>query len=226
MSELDPAAGFVVAIDGPAGSGKSSVSRRVAGALGARYLDTGAMYRAATCAELRAGADPADPTAVAKVVACCDLEMITDPEAPGISLDGIRVDQEIRGPEVTGAVSLVAAVPQVRQQLVAQQRAIAAAPGSIVVEGRDIGRIVTPNADLKIYLTASVAERARRRGLENATDVSQTAQEIQRRDHLDSTRAVDPLRQAEDAVLVDTTDLNLNQVVERILGLIQETRRT
>ena len=153
----------MVAVDGPSGSGKSTVSRRLAAALGARYLDTGAMYRAVTWAMLQAGVDPTDAEAVAKVADEARLASGTDPAHPTIELDGVPVDVEIRGLEVTGAVSAVAAVPAVRRHLVAQQQDIIAAAGRIVVEGRDIGSVVAPHARLKVYLTASAAARAYRR---------------------------------------------------------------
>lgn len=217
----------VIAIDGPAGSGKSTVSRRLATALGACYLDTGAMYRAMTWAVLRDGVDLNDAAAIGALAATVDLRVRTDPDAPGVMVDQTGVDAQIRGPEVTAAVSAVAAVPAVRALLVAQQRAIVAAANRIVVEGRDIGQVVTPDADLKVFLTASVAARAMRRSAEHlaapaAADVRATAQEIERRDLLDSTRAVDPLRPAADAVLLDTTQIGIDEVVARLVCLLRE----
>lgn len=210
----------VVAVDGPSGSGKSTVSRRLASALGGRYLDTGAMYRAVTWAVLRAGVDPQDAEAVTKIANEVRLDVGTDPERPWISADGVAVDREIRGPEVTSAVSAVAAVPAVRERLVAQQREIVAAASRIVVEGRDIGSVVAPDADLKVYLTASPEARAKRRSAENAADLAATAADLARRDQLDSTRAVDPLRQAPDAVVLDTTELGIDEVVSRLHELL------
>jgi cytidylate kinase len=207
-------------VDGPSGSGKSTVSRRLAAALGARYLDTGAMYRAVTWAVLQAGVDPQDAAAVAAVAGRVALEVGTDPADPYISVDGIPVDGPIRGLEVTASVSAVAAVPAVRAQLVALQRAIIAGSGRIVVEGRDIGTVVAPDADLKVYLTASVDERARRRSTETATDVDSTAADLTRRDRLDSTRTADPLRRAIDAVELDTTRLGIDEVVARLRELL------
>jgi CMP/dCMP kinase len=212
--------GCVVAVDGPSGSGKSTVSRRLAAALGARYLDTGAMYRAVTWALLRAGYDPGDATAAAAVAARIRLEVGTDPRDPYILVDGVPVDGPIRGPDVTKAVSAVAAVPAVRAILVAQQRAIIAAAGRVVVEGRDIGTVVAPDADLKVYLTASVDERARRRSTETASDPDDTAADLTRRDRLDSTRTADPLRRAPDAVELDTTRLGIDEVVARLRELL------
>ena len=212
--------GCVVAVDGPSGSGKSTVSRRLAEALGASYLDTGAMYRAVTWAVLRAGVDPADAAAVAAVCARIGLEIDVDPRRPFVRVDGVAVDGPIRGVDVTAAVSAVAAVPAVRAALVARQREIIATAGRIVVEGRDIGTVVAPDADLKVYLTASVDERARRRSGENRVDVDATAADLRRRDKLDSTRAADPLRRAPDAVELDTTRLGIDEVVSRLRGLL------
>ncbi|HYN96607.1 MAG TPA: (d)CMP kinase [Pilimelia sp.] len=220
MAEQVRARRCVVAVDGPSGSGKSTVSRRLAGVLGARYLDTGAMYRAVTWAVLRSGVDLADPSAVAKVAAEVELEIGTDAAAPSVRADGVAVDAEIRGPEVTGAVSAVAAVPAVRQLLVARQRELIAAAGRMVVEGRDIGTVVAPDADLKVFLTASAAERARRRSAETAGDVAATAADLARRDRLDSTRAVDPLQQAGDAVVLDSTQVGIDEVVARLHALL------
>jgi cytidylate kinase len=213
--------GPVVAVDGPSGSGKSTVSRRLAQRLGTVYLDTGAMYRAVTLAVLRAGVDPHDAETVVKITSAADLLVGTDPAAPHISLDGVAVDAEIRGPDVTAHVSAVAAIPGVRALLVARQREIiAAAPGGIVVEGRDIGTVVAPDAALKVYLTASAAERARRRSTEQATEQAATEQDMARRDRLDSTRAADPLVRAADAVELDTTELGIDEVVDRLVGLL------
>lgn len=212
--------GCVVAVDGPSGSGKSTVSRRLATALGARYLDTGAMYRAVTWAVLQAGVDPTDTAAVAEVCSRVSLDIGTEPAAPGIRVDGVPVDGPIRGVEVTTAVSAVAAVPAVRAALVARQRQIIVDAGRIVVEGRDIGTVVAPDADLKVYLTASVDERARRRSGETMVDVDTTAADLRRRDQFDSTRAVDPLRRAADAVELDTTRLGIDEVVSRLRELL------
>jgi CMP/dCMP kinase len=217
----------VVAVDGPSGSGKSTVSRRLARALGARYLDTGAMYRAVTWAVLEAGVDPQAADTVTKIAVECVLLVGTDPADPHISLDGIAVDAPIRGPEVTAAVSAVSAVPAVRQHLVAQQRAIIAAArtgAGIVVEGRDIGAVVAPDAILKVYLTASASERARRRSAERDADIDATAADLARRDRLDSTRAVDPLARASDAVVLDSTELGIDEVVARLVDLLRERR--
>jgi CMP/dCMP kinase len=206
----------VVAIDGPSGSGKSTVSRRLAAALDAAYLDTGAMYRAVTWAVLRDGVDLHDPEAVAKVAVEAELSITVDPHDPHIAVDGQRVDQPIRGPEVTAAVSTVAAVPTVRRLLVARQREIIAGADRIVVEGRDIGTVVVPEAELKVFLTAEARERARRRSAETAAPQGATERDLARRDRLDSTRAASPLQRADDAVEFDTTGVSIDEVVSRL----------
>jgi CMP/dCMP kinase len=210
----------VVAIDGPSGTGKSTVSRRLATAIGASYLDTGAMYRAFTWAVLNADLEPSDAAAVASLVGKVKIASGTDPVAPSISVDGRPVDVEIRGPEVTGAVSAVAAVPQVRASMVELQREIINAEGRIVVEGRDIASTVWPDAELKVYLTASEEERARRRSTEISSDLAATQADLARRDHLDSSRAASPLRQADGAVEVDTTGLDIPGVVAVLVGML------
>jgi CMP/dCMP kinase len=218
---------LVVAVDGPSGSGKSTVSRRLAQALGTRYLDTGAMYRAVTWAVLQADVDPTDADTVLKIAIEAALAVGTDPSDPHIAINGRNVDLVIRGPDVTGTVSAVSAVPGVRQILVAQQREIIAgaeAGVGIVVEGRDIGTVVAPDATLKVYLTATANERARRRSAEQAVDLHMTAADLQRRDHLDSTRAADPLAQASDAVALDSTELGVDEVVHRLVALVRERR--
>ncbi|GIJ36281.1 (d)CMP kinase [Micromonospora sediminimaris] len=222
MEENVRAGRCVVAVDGPSGSGKSTVSRRLATSLGGRYLDTGAMYRAITWAVLRSGVDLTDAQAVAKVAGEVDLRIGTDPAGYGVTVDGVNVETDIRGPEVTAAVSAVAAVPAVRALLVARQRDMINKAGRIVVEGRDIGSVVTPDADLKVYLTASAAARAARRSAENASDVTATAADLARRDQLDSTRKADPLAQAPDAVVLDTTELGIDEVVARLRALLAE----
>jgi len=210
---------LVVAVDGPAGSGKSTISRRLAIALSADYLDTGAMYRAVTWAVLRDGVDPRDQEAVLAVAESITLDVGTDPEDPHTTVDGVSVDRAIRGSDVTQSVSAVSAVGAVRTLLVAQQREIIGGSARIVVEGRDIGTVVAPDADLKVYLTASADERARRRSLENSSAQASTAADLARRDRLDSTRAASPLRQADDAVVLDTTALGIDEVVARLADL-------
>ncbi|MBN6054010.1 (d)CMP kinase [Nonomuraea sp. RK-328] len=220
-------AGLVVAMDGPSGSGKSSASRGVAKALGLRYLDTGAMYRAMTWWVLEQGVDPADADAVAARAVEPEIVSGTDPDAPSIHVDGVDVAGPIRGARVTAAVSQVAAVPEVRARLVALQRQIIG-DGGIVVEGRDIGTVVAPDATLKIYLTASAEARAQRRHAElsgggtEATTVEVQQAELARRDKLDSTRKTDPLSMADGAVELDTTALDLQQVIAEVLRLVEE----
>ncbi|HEX7304336.1 (d)CMP kinase [Lentzea sp.] len=220
----------MVALDGPSGTGKSTVAKRLASALDARYLDTGSMYRAITVAVLRAGVDPADEVKVAEVADNAVLVVGTDPVRPGITLDGDDVSAEIRGPEVTLAVSPVSATGHVRELLVAQQRAIIADAldhvGGIVVEGRDIGTVVSPDAPLKVYLTASAdARAARRTKQDNAAGRQSTVDavlaDVRRRDDYDSTRAVSPLKAADDSVEVDTTDLDLAGTVHALLDLVE-----
>lgn len=221
----------VVAIDGPAGSGKSSVSKSVAERLGLSYLDTGAMYRAVTWAVLQAGMDPHDHGAVAAWIdgpQAPTIESGTDPRNPTIEVDGVDVAGPIRGPEVTGSVSAVSAVPQVRSWLVELQRAhVAAAAEGIVVEGRDIGSVVLPDADVKLYLTADPAVRAQRRAAETSPDVDRTQlaateSQLRERDAKDSQRAVSPLTQADGALQLDTTHLTFDEVVDTVCGLVEE----
>lgn len=212
----------VVAIDGPAGSGKSTVARAVARALGLEVLDTGAMYRAVTLAVLAAGADPADPEACAAAARSVRIDL-----GARVVLDGRDVTEAIRGPEVTAAVSAVSAHPAVREVLVGHQRAWAEAHGGAVVEGRDIGTVVFPQATLKVFLTASDEERARRRARDEAVadrtaDVAAVQADLARRDRLDAGRAVSPLVAAPDAVPVDSTDRTIDDVVRSI---VDEFRR-
>jgi cytidylate kinase len=214
----------VIALDGPSGSGKSTVARGVARALELPYVDTGVMYRAATLAVLRAGVSTADPAAVERVVGAAEISLSSDPDAPCVRLDGDDVTAEIRGPEVTAAVSAVSAVPAVRRQMVAQQRALSAA--GAVVEGRDIGTAVAPDAPVKVFLDADPAVRAARRagdsdaGVRTEGDVvSAVAQDLARRDRLDSTRQASPLQAAPDAVHLDSSALSADEVIARVLEL-------
>ncbi len=208
----------VVALDGPSGTGKSTVARQLAQRLSARYLDTGAMYRAATVATLRAGVDLDDGAAVIGVVELAKIEISTDPNAVSVHLDGEAVDTEIRSAETTAAVSAVSAVPAVRAQLVAAQRELIG-DGGIVVEGRDIASVVWPTARPKVYLTASPEARAGRRAGELGADVAAIAADIARRDRLDSTRAASPLTRSIGAVELDTTHLEIDEVVDRLVEL-------
>jgi cytidylate kinase len=212
-----------ITLDGPSGTGKSSVARMVAARLGASYLDTGAMYRAATVAVLDAGVDPEDADAVARVVAGARIDVGTAADTELVLVDGVDVARRIRGAEVTRAVSPVSAVPAVRRQLVDQQRALVAAADAVVVEGRDIGTVVLPEATLKIYLTAAPEVRAQRRagqlGIRDHAEVAALAEDLRRRDEYDSSRADSPLRPAPDAVIVDSTHLDRRGVVERVVAL-------
>ncbi|MFT4298112.1 MAG: (d)CMP kinase [Aeromicrobium sp.] len=218
---------FVVAVDGPSGSGKSSTARGVADRLGFAYLDTGAMYRAVTWALLQRGVDTADAAAVAATVGEVRIDSGTDPLAPTIAADGIDVAGPIRSDEVVRHVSPVSAVPQVRTRLVDLQRRVIVgtdAPG-IVVEGRDIGTVVATDAPLKVFLVADPQARAERRAAEEGgSDTAATAASLQRRDRIDSTRAASPLAKADDAVEIDSTHLSLDEVIGRIVSLVEERR--
>jgi cytidylate kinase len=199
----------------------------LARALGARYLDTGAMYRIVTLAVLRSGIDPCDGHAVAAAVDGVELTVGYDPDQDRSSLAGEDVSAEIRGDAVTRAVSAVSAVPAVRTRLVELQRRLADGSGSVVVEGRDIGTVVLPDADVKIFLTATAEERARRRNAQNvrnglADDYAAVLADVQRRDHLDSTRVVSPLRAADDALVVDTSDMTETEVVAHLQDLVHQ----
>jgi cytidylate kinase len=217
---------FVIAVDGPAGSGKSSAARGVARALGLRYLDTGAMYRALTWWMIRQGVDVASPAAVAAQARRPVIEVGTDPQDPVIMVDGTDVTRMIRTREVSNAVSAVARVPEVRAHLVAMQRGIITASceagDGIVAEGRDIGTVVAPDAGIKVFLTASEAERARRRAADLAADPAATVEvtqtEQQRRDRTDAPQTV----MAPDAVQIDSTALGLDEVVGAIVGLARQ----
>ncbi|MBW1602249.1 (d)CMP kinase [Streptomyces sp. JJ66] len=225
----------VVAIDGPSGTGKSSTSKAVATKLGLSYLDTGAQYRAITWWMLTNGIEVNDAQAVAAAAGKPDIVSGTDPSAPTITADGVDASGPIRTAEVTAAVSAVSAVPEVRATITALQRRIAAeAAGGIVVEGRDIGTTVLPDADLKVFLTASPEARAARRGGElkarvgeqGSVDLTATREALMRRDAADSSRKTSPLAKADDAIEVDTTDLTLEQVIECVVTLIEDKQRT
>ena len=222
--------GVVIAIDGPAGTGKSSVSRGLARELGARYLDTGSMYRIVTLALVRARVDLDDPDAIA-AAAEVPLSVGHDPDTEAAFLGDEEVSALIRGDEVTRAVSAVSAVSAVRTRLVGMQRELAAGPDSVVVEGRDIGTVVLPDADVKIFLTASAETRARRRNNQNIAaglpdDYATVLADVRRRDHLDSSRTVSPLRAAEDAVIVDTSDMNQTEVIAALRDLVEQRMET
>ena len=223
---VDPATGLVVAIDGPSGSGKSSTSRGVAARLGLRYLDTGAMFRGMTWWMLRDGLDVHDPEAVAARASEPDIVSGTDPLAPSITVDGVDVGVAIRGDDVTGAVSPVSAVPEVRTRLLELQRATIAEAArdarGIVVEGRDIGSVVAPDAPVKVYLTADAAARAVRRAAEEGgSDVAATQESLLARDKIDSGRATAPLTMADGAVHIDTTAYSLDEVIDLVVDLVE-----
>jgi cytidylate kinase len=207
----------VIAIDGPAGSGKSTVARRLADRLGLEYLDTGAMYRAITFAALRRGIDPADTEPVEKLARVVDLEVTSDT----VTVDGVDATIEIRGPEVNRAVSLVAANPGVRSELVRRQRDWTHARGGGVLEGRDIGTVVFPDAVLKVYLNARPDVRAERRAAEvTDLDYETVAADMARRDALDQGREADPLRRADGALEIDTSDMTVEEIVDDLVGKI------
>ncbi|MHB1854604.1 MAG: (d)CMP kinase [Acidimicrobiales bacterium] len=199
----------VVAIDGPGGAGKSTVARRLAARAGLAHLDTGAMYRALTWAVLDAGIDPADAEAITSLSREARLELADG--AREVTIDGRDVTVAIRGPEVSAAVSAVSAHPGVREEMVRRQRQWVADRGGAVVEGRDIGSVVFPGARLKVYLTASEEERIRRRRGEA---------DLARRDRLDSTRAASPLTVADGSVVIDTTDLGVEEIVDRLMSAL------
>lgn len=220
---------LVIAIDGPSGSGKSTVARGVARALGLRYLDTGAMYRALTWLALQRRLDLLDANALGGLAAAARLQVTTDPDRQAVTADGAVVTREIRGDDVTKAVSAVSAVPAVRSELVRRQRQLIGA-GGIVVEGRDIGTTVSPDARVKVFLTAQPAERAMRRARELLTVVDDrrlatTDEALRRRDALDSGRSASPLAQAPDALVIDSTALSADEVVARVLAHVETVTR-
>lgn len=216
---------LVIAIDGTAGSGKSSASRGVARRLGLRYLDTGAMYRAMTWFMLADDIPIDDADAVVRHARSAVIGSGTNPDLPTISLNGADVSREIRSDATTASVSAVSAIPRVREQIVALQQDIIGS-GGIVVEGRDIGTVVAPDAPLKVYLVADPAARARRRSAElidgQVRDVEAVEAALRRRDAHDSGRTTAPLMAAADAVVIDTTDLSLDHVVDQIVSLALE----
>lgn len=200
----------VIAIDGPAGSGKSTLARAIAARTGLDYLDTGAMYRSVALAVLRRGLDPADATAAGELARVLPIDV-----GERVLVDGADETEAIRSAEVSAVVSIVAAHPEVRVHLVRRQQEWAAARDGAVVEGRDIGTVVFPDATVKVYLTAHEEERVRRRQLEGGDAV---AAEVLRRDHVDSTRATSPLLSADDALVIDTTGRTIEEIVEEVLS--------
>lgn len=206
----------VVAIDGPAGAGKSTIARELAQVLKLPYLDTGAMYRGITCAVLRKGVDPSDDGAVAQLAVSTVLDISDD----ALLVDGIDATLDIRGEAVTRAVSSVAANSEVRRDLRERQRKWVSERGGGVVEGRDIATVVFPDARLKVFLTASPLVRAQRRVAQIGGDVEQIARDIAERDHKDSTRSDSPLRESENSILVDTSNRSIDDVVHEIVGVL------
>lgn len=211
----------VIAIDGPAGSGKSTVAKALAERFDLEYLDTGAMYRSVTFAALRRGIDPADAEIIGRLAG--DVEIDLRPE--GVTVDGVDATIEIRGPEVSRAVSIVAANPVVRAEMVRRQRAWVTKRDGGVLEGRDIGTVVFPDAELKVFLTADPEVRAQRRSREvTDLDYETVAADLARRDALDQGREASPLAEAQDAFLLDTTGLSVTEIVEAIAGRLERGR--
>ena len=219
---------MIVAIDGPAGAGKSTVARAVARRLGLAYLDTGAMYRGLTWLALQRDVDPGDGASLAALAR--DVPMAIEPTRDGdrVRVDGQDVTEAIRLPEVSGRVSEVSAHPGVREEMVAAQRALLSS-GGWVSDGRDVGTVVWPGADLKVFLTASLEERARRRRAELAArgvevDEPTVLEDVRRRDHLDTTRDTSPLRVAPGAIVIDSSEMTADDVVERVVRLVEALR--
>lgn len=225
-----PDGGLILAVDGPSGTGKSTTCRSLAKRLDARYVDTGAMYRVATLAVLRAGVDPADTARVIAATADLPLEVNDDPDSTAVIFNGEDVAAEIRGPEVTRNVSAVSAIPEVRANLVELQRHLAATAHRAIVEGRDIGTVVLVDAPAKAFLTASAEVRARRRFDQDIragreVDFETVLADVERRDALDTSRAASPLRPAEDADIIDTSDMTRDAVEQRLIELLKESSR-
>jgi cytidylate kinase len=218
---------MIIAIDGPSGAGKSTLGRRLARELGLLYVDTGAMYRAAALAVVGAGANAADADEVARIAARARIELAGDPDSLRVLLEGRDVSAEIRTEQITRLSSVISAIPAVRRDLVRRQREMGARGGGVVLDGRDIGTVVFPSADVKFFLTAVPEERAKRRfdedhAKEPDLTFQETLADINTRDERDSTRADSPLRIAEDAVVIDTSDLSVEQVFARMLEVVRE----
>ncbi|OFN73614.1 cytidylate kinase [Corynebacterium sp. HMSC070E08] len=223
-----PNQGLILAVDGPSGTGKSTTCRALAKRLDAKYVDTGAMYRVATLAVLRAGVDPADTDAVIAATANLPLEVSDDPDSTQVIFAGEDVSRVIREDEVTRNVSAVSAIPEVRQNLVELQRNLAAKAHRAIVEGRDIGTVVLADAPAKAFMTASAEVRAQRRHDQNRaagidSDFDTVLADVERRDAADSSRATSPLRPAEDAVLVDTSEMTPDEVLDALIAVVEES---
>jgi len=217
---------MVITIDGPAASGKSTVARLVAQKLGASFLDTGAMYRAVTLAAMKAGVDMSDEKELLGVMRTSKFQFSVKDGLTMVSIDGVDVSDEIRSPEVTAKARYIASAAMVREKLVRMQRQFAAGEKKIVTEGRDQGTVAFPDAGIKFYLTARIAERARRRQAElRAKGIDSGIEEIQasleKRDRSDQSRTVGPLKIAKDAIIINTTDLSIEEVVEKVLGFVK-----
>ncbi|QXB18358.1 cytidylate kinase [Corynebacterium coyleae] len=222
--------GLILAVDGPSGTGKSTMCRALAKKLDAKYVDTGAMYRVATLAVLRAGVDPADTDAVIEATADLPLEVSDDPDSTAVLFAGEDVAREIRGPEVTQHVSAVSAIPQVRVNLVELQRKLAREAGRAIVEGRDIGTVVLPDAPAKVYMTASAEVRAKRRFDQDVAagrdvDFDAVLADVKRRDEADSSRKTSPLRPADDAEIVDTSEMTPDEVLAALTAVVERSAR-
>ena len=223
-----PNDGLILAVDGPSGTGKSTTCRALAKQLDAKYVDTGAMYRVATLAVLREGVDPADTAAVIAATANLPLGVSDDPDSTEVLLAGEDVSRVIREDEVTRNVSAVSAIPEVRENLVALQRKLAREAHRAIVEGRDIGTVVLADAPAKAFMTASAEVRAQRRQTQNekagiASDYETVLADVQRRDAADSSRKASPLRPAEDATLVDTSNMSPEDVLEALINVVKES---
>lgn len=222
--------GLIVAVDGPSGTGKSTMCRALAKRLDAKYVDTGAMYRVATLAVLRAGVNPADTAKVIEATADLALEVSDDPDSTEVLFAGEDVKAEIRGAEVTRHVSAVSAIPEVRVNLVELQRKLARESGRAIVEGRDIGTVVLPDAPAKVFMTASAEVRAKRRYDQDVAagreaDFDAVLADVQRRDEADSSRATSPLKPADDAVLVDTSEMTPDEVLAALTEVVERSAR-